>query len=70
MAAVALLRAIYDMVDRVKAWETDRNVDGAGAFQARCMELDRAYDELEARHGIPTGMRTGRLRRLIGRLRC
>ncbi len=69
VAAVALLRAIYDMVDRVKAWETDRNVDGAGAFQARCMELDRAYDELEARLGIATGMRGGRLRRLIGRLR-
>ena len=70
VAAVALLRAIYDMVDRVKAWETDRNVDGAGAFQARCVELDRAYDELEARLGIATGMRGGRLRRLIGRLRC
>ena len=70
VAAVALLRAIYDMVDRVKAWETDRDVDGATAFLARCGELDRAYDELEARLGIATGMRAGLLRRLIARLRC
>ena len=69
-AAVALLRAIYDMVDRVKAWETERDVDGTGAFRVRCAELNRAYDELEARLGIATGMRPGRLRRLIGRLRC
>jgi hypothetical protein len=67
---VALLRAIYDMVDRVKAWETERDVDGTGAFRVRCAELNRAYDELEARLGIATGMRPGRLRRLIGRLRC
>ncbi len=56
-AAVALLRAIYDMVDRLKAWETARGVDGAQAFRVRCAELERAYDELETRLGIPTGMR-------------
>lgn len=32
-AAVALLRAIYDMVDRLKAWETDRGMDGAALFR-------------------------------------
>ncbi len=32
-AAVALLRAIYDMVDRLKAWETERAVDGAAMFR-------------------------------------
>jgi glycosyltransferase involved in cell wall biosynthesis len=69
-AVVALLRAIYDIADRVKAWETERGLDGTAAFQARCAELDRAYDELEARLGIATGMRAGRLQRLIGRLRC
>ena len=68
-AVVALLRAIYDMVDRVKVWETERNLDGAGAFRARCVELDRAYDELEVRLGIATGRRSSRLQRLIGRLR-
>jgi glycosyltransferase involved in cell wall biosynthesis len=59
VATVALLRAIYDMVDRVKAWETERNLDGAGAFRARCAELERAYDELEVTFGIPTGARNG-----------
>jgi glycosyltransferase involved in cell wall biosynthesis len=68
-AVVALLRAIYDMVDRVKAWETERQLDGAAAFRARCAELDRAYDELETRLGIATGRRGGRLQRLIGRYR-
>jgi glycosyltransferase involved in cell wall biosynthesis len=68
-AAVALLRAVYDIVDRVKAWETSCGQDGAGAFQARCAELHRAYDELEARVGIATNRRGGRVRRLIGRWR-
>ena len=54
-AALALLRAIYDMVDRVKAWEAARGLDGAAAFQARCRELEQAYNELETRSGIPTG---------------
>jgi glycosyltransferase involved in cell wall biosynthesis len=75
-AAVALLRAIYDMVDRVKAWEAQRGLNGASAFQARCEELHRAYDELETRLGIATGMHCNQqpagnlLQRLIGRLRC
>jgi hypothetical protein len=75
-AAVALLRAIYDMVDRVKVWEARQGFDGAGAFRARCKELGRAYDELESRLGIPTGMRSGQpatgsmLQRMIGRMRC
>jgi glycosyltransferase involved in cell wall biosynthesis len=70
VAVVALLWAIYDMVDRVKAWETEHNQDGAGAFRKRCAELERAYDELEATFGIPTGARNGALRRLLGRSRC
>ncbi|HLY88973.1 MAG TPA: glycosyltransferase [Acetobacteraceae bacterium] len=55
-AAVALLRAIYDMVDRIKAWETQRGIDGAAAFRARCAELEQAYDALETSLGIATGM--------------
>ena len=76
VAAVALLRAIYDMVDRVKAWEVRQGLDGAGAFRTRCEELGLAYDELESRSGIPTGMHGsqratgGVLQRLIGRMRC
>jgi glycosyltransferase involved in cell wall biosynthesis len=75
-AAVALLRAIYDMVDHVKAWEARQGRDGTAAFRTRCDELDRAYDELEIRCGIATGMHTGRpaaggvLQRLTGRIRC
>lgn len=57
-AAVALLRAIYDMVDRIKSWGSQRALDGAAAFRTRCAELERAYDELEIRLGIATGMRT------------
>ena len=38
-------------------------LDGAGAFRTRCAELERAYDELETRLGIATGIRdAGRLR--------
>ena len=33
-AAVALLRAIYDMVDRLKTWETARGLDGEALFAA------------------------------------
>jgi glycosyltransferase involved in cell wall biosynthesis len=61
-AAVALLRAIYDMVDRVKQWESRRGHDGTLAFATRCAELDRAYDDVETRLGIATGMRTGATR--------
>jgi glycosyltransferase involved in cell wall biosynthesis len=63
-AAVALLRAVYDIVDRVKSWEAKHGLGGAAAFRDRCTELGRAYDELEARHGIRTGARGG-LRRLL-----
>ena len=56
-AAVALLRAIYDMVDRVKTWEAEQGMDGARAFRERCDELNRAYDDLQARLGIRTGPR-------------
>ncbi len=60
-AAVALLRAIYDMVDRVKAWETDRDVWTAPGRSGCAREtLDACtYHELEARLGIATGIRMG-----------
>ena len=54
-AAVALLRAIYDMVDRMKTWEEQHGIAGARAFSQRCDELNRAYDALQARLGIRTG---------------
>jgi glycosyltransferase involved in cell wall biosynthesis len=44
-AAVALLRAIYDMVDAVKAWETDRGLDGPALFARACEALDEALPD-------------------------
>lgn len=44
-AAVAVLRAVYDMVDRLKTWEEERGLDGAAAFTAICRELDAAHAE-------------------------
>jgi O-antigen biosynthesis protein len=42
-AAVALLRATYDIVDRLKTWEQERGLDGAVRFAEICAELDAAY---------------------------
>jgi hypothetical protein len=42
-AAVALLRAVYDMVDAVKAWEAAAgSTDGETLFQQACDRLDAA----------------------------
>jgi glycosyltransferase involved in cell wall biosynthesis len=54
LAAVALLRAVYDMVDRVKVWEAAKGVDGVMQFAARCAELNAGYDDLSRRLNIPT----------------
>ena len=43
-AAVALLRAIYDMVDRLKAWETERGIDGAAMFRIAQQSLAPAIE--------------------------
>ncbi len=42
-AAVALLRAVYDMVDAVKAWEAEQALDGEALFQQTCETLDKAH---------------------------
>lgn len=41
-AAVALLRATYDIVDRLKTWEEMRGLDGNALFAQVCAELDAA----------------------------
>jgi hypothetical protein len=41
-AAVALLRAVYDIVDRLKTWEEVRGLDGHALFSQKCAELDAA----------------------------
>lgn len=48
-STVALLRAVYDQIDRVKLWEEEHGIDGAAAFQAVCQQLDAAYGERPAR---------------------
>lgn len=49
VAAVAALRAVYDIVDRVKAWEQGRGVDGAALFAQACNDLEAQYaDQLQA----------------------
>ncbi len=40
-AAVALLRAVYDMIDAVKAWEEDRGVSGRALFEQVCATLQK-----------------------------
>jgi glycosyltransferase involved in cell wall biosynthesis len=42
-AAVAVLRAVYDLVDRLKTWETEAGIDGAALFRAECARLDAAH---------------------------
>jgi O-antigen biosynthesis protein len=42
-AAVAMLRAVYDIVDRLKTWEEEHGLDGTAAFARICCELDAAY---------------------------
>jgi len=42
-AAMAVLRAVYDIVDRLKTWEEERGLDGTVAFAQLCHELDAAY---------------------------
>lgn len=49
LAAVSLLRAVYDIVDRLKTWEEERGLDGAEMFRRLCRELDAAHAPLPRR---------------------
>ncbi|MGH7041070.1 MAG: glycosyltransferase [Acetobacteraceae bacterium] len=42
-SAVAVLRATYDIIDRLKTWEEERGLDGAAAFREVCATLQTAY---------------------------
>ncbi|MEI7710503.1 MAG: glycosyltransferase family 2 protein [Rhodospirillales bacterium] len=42
VAAVALLRATYDIVDRLKTWEEARGLDGNALFAQVCAQIDAA----------------------------
>ena len=42
-SAVALLRAVYDIIDRLKVWEQENGLDGTACFRQVCAALDAAY---------------------------
>ena len=41
--AAAVLRAVYDIVDRLKCWEETRGLDGHALFREACERLDAAH---------------------------
>jgi hypothetical protein len=49
--SVALLRATYDLIDRLKTWEQERGLDGAAVFGQVCAELDAAHGTAPERAG-------------------
>lgn len=53
-AAVAVLRGLYDIVDRLKTWEEERGVDGGRAFRDVCKALEAQYEGMPARSRIPS----------------
>jgi cell division septum initiation protein DivIVA len=42
--AVAVLRALYDVIDRLKRWEAEHGVDGHSSFRDICARLNAEYD--------------------------
>ena len=75
MVSAALLRAVYDIVDRVKLFEATMGIDGDEAFLAVCSELDLTYDHYDAEvaaAAAAAGERVGwhgLARRVLGRRR-
>jgi hypothetical protein len=60
VAAYALLRIVYDIVDRLKQWEAAAGIDGDKAFAEICLGLQAEYDQLEQSlgwRGKPGGRR-------------
>jgi glycosyltransferase involved in cell wall biosynthesis len=51
LAAVALLRAVYDIVDRLKTWEAERGLDGDAAFHALCGVMDARHANMRRKPG-------------------
>jgi glycosyltransferase involved in cell wall biosynthesis len=46
-AAAALLRAVYDMVDALKAWEAESGSNGADLLRDACRRLEAEYTRVE-----------------------
>jgi glycosyltransferase involved in cell wall biosynthesis len=49
-AAVAVLRAVYDVVDRLKTWEDARGLDGAALFRAAQAVLLDSIEGVDSVH--------------------
>ena len=45
-AAVAVLRAVYDIMDRLKLWESEEEGGGDAAFEVICRKLDAEYTRI------------------------
>jgi glycosyltransferase involved in cell wall biosynthesis len=52
VVAAALLRAAYDIVDRVKLWERSQRLDGDALFAAVCARMDADYDSCAGELGL------------------
>lgn len=42
-SAVAILRALYDIIDRLKIWEAEHGIDGVARFEEICQTLKQCY---------------------------
>lgn len=63
LEAVAVLRAVYDIVDAIKLWEGRQEATGAERFAEFCRAMGARYDALAAGSGLATGadgLRAGR----------
>lgn len=67
LVAVALQRAVYDMVDALKRWEERRPESGEALTAAVCRAIEAEFDE--DRRGEPQPARPQRPDRLAGLLR-
>ncbi len=53
LARVNLLRAMYDLIDHVKALEERDRIDGHELFRLRCAQLMREYEDYFSTHPRP-----------------
>jgi len=49
VVSAALLRAVYDIIDRIKLWEASQGIDGNAEFAAVCAKLEAEYDAYDTR---------------------
>lgn len=58
-ATAAILRMLYDIVDRLKTWEEERDLNGAAAFARICGALDADYAALPVAASRAGGLTCG-----------